>query len=363
MKLLKHLLWGVLLVVVGCSSTTRDYKGAYEESLDIDGLEVPPGLNRPAKGSSGLPELEQTIKTYSSYEESLRAQPNTTYLREYQGVAFKRDGSLYWLEVDAPADEVWDDIRAFFVRLGFDMVNERPQIGYLETDWLENKVDIPNNFIGRLLESVYSAEILDKYRVRVEPQAGADGKGARLFISHQGLREIIEGEDDNLSAITTRWVPRPSDPELEVEMLMRYMTFRGIKESVAKQQIAATTPQERADLQINDDSALLVVNEPFNRAWRHINIALDRLGFIVEDRNRSAGVFYIQLPESFVLASQTGFGKFFASTVRPQNDKYLLVLEQQGNTTTIVVKPNGEVAEDLPRVSQKILTDLRNNIL
>jgi outer membrane protein assembly factor BamC len=42
------------------------------------------------------------------------------------------------------------------------------------------------------------------------------------------------------------------------------------------------------------------VNDSFDRAWRRVGLALDRVGFTVEDRDRSKGLFFVRYidPES-----------------------------------------------------------------
>ena len=42
------------------------------------------------------------------------------------------------------------------------------------------------------------------------------------------------------------------------------------------------------------------MNEPFDRAWRRVGLALDRVGFTVEDRDRSKGLYFVRYvdPES-----------------------------------------------------------------
>jgi outer membrane protein assembly factor BamC len=37
-----------------------------------------------------------------------------------------------------------------------------------------------------------------------------------------------------------------------------------------------------------------VVNDSFDRAWRRVGLALDRVGFTVEDRDRSKGLFFVR---------------------------------------------------------------------
>ncbi len=39
---------------------------------------------------------------------------------------------------------------------------------------------------------------------------------------------------------------------------------------------------------------MLQVQEGFDRAWRRVGLALDRVGFTVEDRDRTQGLYYVR---------------------------------------------------------------------
>lgn len=353
----------VICFIASCSSTTRDYKGAYEETAELKDLTVPPGLVTPeASGDSALPEL-RNIKTYSSYEENIGATPTARYAQNYEGMRFVRSGNLFWLEIDAAGEEIWDDVKNFFLRLGFKMKREQPRIGYMETDWLENRVDTPTNFLSEFLGGLFSSEIMDKYRIRLEWDQKQ--KMTRLFFNHQGLKEIEEGEAGDLSSVVqTKWVPRDSDPELEIEMLMRFMAYRGLDTKVAEQYIGSVKRTPLTKLDVEGDKTRLTINQPFSRAWRHIGIAVDRLGFLVEDKNRTAGLYYIELPETFVIPKQGGlFGTLFTSTQRPSHLKYLIVMEEKDDATLVTIKANGDVPKDMAAVANKILKDIQGSIL
>src|SRR5262249_11938787 len=43
-----------------------------------------------------------------------------------------------------------------------------------------------------------------------------------------------------------------------------------------------------------DGSGMLSVNDQFDRAWRRVGLALDRVGFTVEDRDRSKGLYFVR---------------------------------------------------------------------
>jgi outer membrane protein assembly factor BamC len=43
-----------------------------------------------------------------------------------------------------------------------------------------------------------------------------------------------------------------------------------------------------------DSSVTLKLNDPFDRGWRRVGLALDRIGFVTEDKDRSNGLFYVR---------------------------------------------------------------------
>src|SRR6185295_18770 len=110
----------------------------------------------------------------------------------------------------------------------------------------------------------------------------------------RGMKEVYES---NRSMDKTVWQPRDTDPGLEAEFLRRLMVRLGTQEEKARQ-IAAnpTVVEKRAELA----GDALKVFEPFDRAWRRVGLALDRVGFTVEDRDRQKGVYFVRYadPES-----------------------------------------------------------------
>jgi uncharacterized lipoprotein len=88
-------------------------------------------------------------------------------------------------------------------------------------------------------------------------------------------------------------------PELEAEMLRRLMLRFGVQEARARAQIttAASKAAPRATLSKGGSSSgvgSLALHEQFDRAWRSVGLALDRVGFTVEDRDRSKGLYYVR---------------------------------------------------------------------
>src|SRR5205085_2394917 len=118
----------------------------------------------------------------------------------------------------------------------------------METDWAENRAKIPQDmireFLGKILDSLYSTAERDKFRTRLE--RAQDGKGTEVYISHRGMKEVYES---NRSMDKTVWQPRDTDPGLEAEFLRRLMVRLGTQEDKARQ-IAAnpTVVEKRAEL-------------------------------------------------------------------------------------------------------------------
>lgn len=160
----------------------------------------------------------------------------------------------------------------------------------METDWAENRAKIPQDIVRSLLstflDSLYSTAERDKFRTRLERnEAGS----TEVYISHRGMYEVLEGGSLN----RTIWQPRPADPDLEAEMLSRLMLRFGVKEEKAKLELTSgkSALQDRAYIEGGAD---LVINEPFDRSWRRVGLALDRIGFTVEDRNRVEGIYFVR---------------------------------------------------------------------
>jgi outer membrane protein assembly factor BamC len=53
------------------------------------------------------------------------------------------------------------------------------------------------------------------------------------------------------------------------------------------------------------------VDEGFDRAWRRVGLALDRVGFTVEDRDRVQGVYFVRFVDPDIAAKDGFFKKLF----------------------------------------------------
>ncbi|MEX0961199.1 MAG: outer membrane protein assembly factor BamC [Burkholderiales bacterium] len=340
------------LLMAGCSGKLADSRRIdYKSAGKLPPLEVPPDLASPqADDRYAIPEAGGGVATYSEYSEDrgTRTQASGEILPEAEGVRVERGGTQRWLVIDAEPEAVWPTLREFWQDTGFLIARESPEVGILETDWAENRARIPQSGIrrvlGSVLDNVYSYPERDKFRTRVERRE--DG-GTDIFISHRGMYEVVVGERQSEK---TMWQARPSDPELEAEMLYRLMARLGGNERQARAAANEPPPEPRATINRSTvRGSALFLEDPFDRAWRRVGLALDRVGFTVEDRDRSKGVFYVRYADPEVDNRRTGLARlaFWRSTPGPKDEQFQISIENasEERSEVKVLDAAGAVAE------------------
>ena len=289
-----------------CSSATNlltapkvDYKSAGQ----LPTLEIPPDLTTPARDNRYVvPDTGKSSATLSGYQADRAQQAktgniNSGVLPSVEKMRVERAGNQRWLVIAEPPEKVWPLVRDFWQENGFLINVNVPEAGVMETDWAENRAKIPQDWLrstlGKLIDQIYSTAERDKFRTRLERN---DEGGSEIYISHRGMIEVFTSARNE----TTMWQPRPADSELEAEFLRRLMIRLGTQEEMAKQLVATSAPvQARAAIQAGIGGfETLEVFEPFDRAWRRVGLALDRVGFTVEDRDRQKGQYFVRYADT-----------------------------------------------------------------
>ena len=342
------------IVLAGCSSigleTKKiDYKSA--SAVKVPTLEIPPDLTSPTRDDRyAVPDsVGRGSATFSQYagERGAKAQAQqSAVLPKVDKTRIERSGNQRWLVVGETPDKLWDQVKDFWQETGFLIKLELPEAGVMETDWAENRAKIGQDFLremlGKVIDSLYSTPERDMFRTRLEP--GVEPGTTDVFISHRGMYEIFTSEGRE----QTKWQPRPADPELEAEMLRRLMVRFGSDQKRAELELAAAKdrPAERARLKRGSDGAgTLEVEEAFDRAWRRVGLALDRVGFTVEDRDRSKGIYFVR----YVDPESEGFNKtdgllsklaFWKPSAPAPQERYRVYVKDSGSVTTIQILSN-----------------------
>ena len=293
----------LLALLAGCSSMPDVLQGEkiqYKGAGKLPPLEIPPDLTAPSRDDRyAVPDINTqgsaTLSTYNAERSggTVRA-GSTELLPNVAKVRIDRAGTQRWLVVPEAPEKVWPVVKEFWQGFGFQIKTELPEAGVMETDWAENRAKIPDdpirNLLGKVIDSVYSTGERDKFRTRLE--RGSEPNSTEIYISHRGMVEVYKTEGKD----TTVWQPRPPDAELEAEFLRRLMLRFGVEDARAKAQLAGGDAKtERAKLvRAENENGTLELTETFDRAWRRVGLALDRVGFTVEDRDRSKGYYFVR---------------------------------------------------------------------
>ncbi len=325
----------LLLGLSGCS-VLEESKIDYKTANRAQNLEIPPDLTQLRRDSRYANEGASA----SALAASGKASDSATAVNQVGDVRLERNGNSRWLVVNRPADKVWLALMEFWPENGLTLEMEQAELGIMETIWAENRAKIPQDAVrrtlGKVFENLYSSGERDKFRTRIERTAN----GVEIYIVHRGMKEDYV----DAQKVRTIWVPRPNDPELEIEFLRRMMVYLGGGSDQAKAQADALKAESTAATAAltptnwNGQQALLVPTD-LERTWRRVGVALDRTGFTVEDRDRSNGVYFVR----YVIDAESErgfFSRLFSSKkdTSPQLNRYRVVVTSEGAGSVVTVQ-------------------------
>jgi len=360
------------LALSGCESMSLS---SLSKRIDYKSAAVAPTLDLPPDLTTPRYDDRFAVNSASGAAAQAAMQPkgSAVVLPSNPDAKIVRGGTERWLVVRATPDEAWNVVRQFWTDNGFVIASDQPALGVMETDWAENRADIPQDFlrqyVGKYIDAFYTTYKRDKFRTRVE--RGSEQGTTEIYISHRGMEQVPTTKIDGVQGAGFAWALMPPNPNLEAEMLSRLMMRFGTPEAQA---VAATAPSaavggpERARLTVADGVPRLYVDDPFDRAWRRVGLALDRTGFTVVDRDRSNGVYYVRYsdPDTDMARKdkEKGFLQklmFWKSDDKDKPEQYrILVTEQTPQSVVSVEDPTGK--PDKSGSSEKILALLKDQL-
>ena len=362
-----------------------DYKGA--SARTVKPLEVPPELTSPTMDDRYAIPDPRAQTTYSQYAQRTgpngEVQPATgeAVLPRIEGTRLERVGDQRWLVVKGDPQVVWPVVRDFWVEAGYPLAREQADIGIMETEWYEDRSKIPQDFvrrtIGRVFDNLFSTARRDRFRTRLE--RGVEPGTTEVFVSNRAMEEVYTTAQQD----ATRWQPLPADRELEAEMLARIQAKIGGKDA----KIAAAAASAKAPAPVRTTQAPapetpknavlegagagpLVVNDAFDRAWRRVGLALDRVGFTVEDRDRSKGVFFVRYIDPDVDLKAAASKKegwldklmFWRPAARQAAPQYRILVADAGGSNSQVTVQDGKGQPETSPTSKRILALLYDQL-
>ncbi len=331
-----------------------DYK---KEKQAEEDLEIPPDLTQGADDAHTASGTKPSgAATYSDYQKRTTPTGSSAgagkVLPRIGNITVKRDGDQRWLVVQAPVDDVWYRIIAFWHENKIALLEQNPSVGVMRTQWIESRAD--SN----------AAATRDQYRVRLEE--GEETGVTEVYLTHRGMEErFIKGRADGDEQPV--WAIRPADHGLEAEMLRRMMVFFGMSNQHASQDLAKAKPHKHRS-QLLQGQTELEIAEAFSRAWRITGMALDRGGFAVEDRDRAKGIYYVRYNDPMHsegkkkgILSKLAFWRDEDHDSAGKETQYQVRLHKNGETTRVTIQDDKGVRSSSD-TAKRILSLLHEQI-
>jgi len=319
-----------------------DKKINYYSDKTVSSLDIPPDLTTPSsqkafKLSEYVDNVQEDTISFNKKKAAIQEKEElANILKTPSNIKVKKSGKRRWLIVDKKPDVVWDLSKIFLKSHGFSIKKINKKIGLIETDFLENRAEIPDESLGMIRSFIssklgaYVLPTVDKYRVRLEPMN--NGKKTALYLSLSSMEEVVTNsgsKDEN-----TIWQARPKDQSLETTMLYEFMVFLGGDEAKARDQIVKAKEQEKIAVSLAQGVggyAKLVFKMNRYDTWSNMGWALDQLDIDIEDTDIKEGSFYIKV----VRTQDRGIlSRIFGDSAIKQSIQ-ILVRELDSNTTEV----------------------------
>ena len=296
----------------------------YVSSSKAKKLEIPPDLSDMEVGSDvyTVPGEAKSYKDFKNQQNST-AKPAEIGIKRTDMKIIK-SGALRWLVVKKDRKILWPHVMDFWEDMGFEVRKSSKRTGIMETEWIktsdlnQNKGSALTRF-DQWLDNMSGFADRRKFRTRVEPgqepgtteiylsqRSAASGTmdHERILAERRGssstprdkyeLPEYIDDEKPKKGKIDISEERKLDDFEIDSELLTRLMIKLGASDLDAKNIVKNPTTQVHAEFITQDNGNYIKLKDPFDRSWRRLSLALDIIGFMTEDKNRSDGILYVR---------------------------------------------------------------------
>jgi len=325
---MKKLIGLPILALILCSCSFKPLTDKFNEvtapdyvnSSKAEKLQLPPDLSE--YETSDTYNVPGAATSYTDFENQRnRKIEKVELLKDPEGIKLVKSGNFRWLIVNKSPDKIWPHLEDFWYEQGFNMKKTNRKLGIMETEWttpenIEEELGIADTF-DSWLDSLSGDDEKTKFRTRLEK--GSQANSTEIFISHRNRDGVNTAAMERIDRATQGTYnpsrdlaipeyksdddpkePVPSgdieltevDVQINAEIMRRLLVFLGMQDLEAKKTIEKPQVIVKAKL-VNNDGRYIELYEPFDRSWRRVSIALDMIGFLTEDKDRSKGLYYV----------------------------------------------------------------------
>ena len=319
--------------------TESELSGDYEKAIEANVISVPDDLDSESiKQAYPIPEVAVNLAIPITGK-APRPAPLTAG-SQLDAVRLQRLGESRWAVVNVAPGQLWPQVRAFLVSSGIDVASVDASGGLIDTSFV-------------MLES---KSLESRFRFRVD--SGVQRNTSELHVLQQSVAKDLD---------LTTWPQNSDDMELEQTMLRNIAQFiANSAESAPVSMMAeqAMTGAGRIAMEESSSGPRLRLDLPFNRAWAATEKGFTDAGFRMDDKNRSAGLFYV----TYLGPEGEEDGGWFSWLGGSDSDDPLigqefqvqLITEETSQVTIHILGSDGQPIGQLEQ--QGLLTLLQGNI-
>ncbi|MBV1915741.1 MAG: outer membrane protein assembly factor BamC [Pseudomonadales bacterium] len=292
---------GLLVIQSGCGMFRDSLPDYRQEQPPHNPLEIPIELGGArSEALLEIPDIKRDTTLSEEEFEMPRTQPLMT-VETKEKVLLRESDSDQWLLVLLPPEEVWTNMLAFFENKEIPMVDVQPLKGIAISDWVvAPKTGETIRFRANLREGI-RAGITE---IRLYSQLESQDDWVQIFAAVDDQDSMLKGSQVYLI--------RSIDPsDTSVSFLARNLTA-GNRTHIKK---------------AKDGTPLLFIGTGFPRAWSLVGPALNDLNVKIQDRDRSAGRFFLNPEDVLTTDDPSFFTGWFSSTESSGVDKLWLQIE------------------------------------
>lgn len=247
-------------------------------------------------------------------------------------VRIQKFGDRAWLIVNTPAAELWPQLRGFISFSRLIAARNDPRNGVLETRWLQRR----------------ESETRERYRFQVQPGLQENTAEVHILQDTEGQRIGWPEQNDN-----------PGRALGMLEVFASYLVQQGDAPGLASLRASRISNRARMEHGTDRDGRpVLLLDIPFGRAWGAVEAALHKADFLVLDKDREAGIYYVAYdPERKVKSrlDQLGSASIAEAVAREELQTLEVRIDRHTEKITVSLAPkeaalSAESRETLIRV-------------
>lgn len=263
--------WVVILTVLLVSGCTwRDRANDYRQAQLSKPIVLPPGIESTALHDSyRVPGIESHTVLPGKFAVP---QPDPLIKDVEQGVVrIQKMGEDRWILLDGSPGQIWPRLRGFLNLGGFPVARTDAVNGIIETGWVQPR-----------------SEGLPRERFRFRIEQGVQRGTSEIYV----LQSVVDNDQG-------RWPRGSFSEQREQDMTMALAQYLADSEAASSVSMLAERNAETGGkiFLVQGEPPYIRLLLPFERAWASLENALSKAGFVVDDRDRSQGRYWVTIDE------------------------------------------------------------------